>query len=172
MTTVDLLRQQLKAVHDTQDATIKDTAQKALDFNEIGKAIPAGAAFVHSVISEDIIVSKSLLNKKPLSEENNDIGISQPMPWMENWDKYPEWAKNVRVDLPKFDEFAKKVYQATDDYLAGLTPEDLSKEEEVPGVGKQTLGLRISTFVILHIASLTGEVSAAKGIQGLKGYPF
>jgi hypothetical protein len=172
MTTVELLREQLKAAHSTQEATIEGTTEEALNSEGVGKALSAGVAYVHSVISEDMIVAKSLQNKTPLSQTRENIGISEPMPWMDNWDKYPEWTKNVKVDLPKFREFAKKVYQETDNYLASLTPEDIAKEVEVPGIGMQTLGLRISTFVILHIASLTGEISAAKGAKGIKGYPF
>ncbi|GEM_PF-3622591 len=46
------------------------------------------------------------------------------------------------------------------------------KEVDIPGMGKKNLAFIINNFVILHIANLTGEISAAKGVQGLKGYPF
>ena len=39
----------------------------------------------------------------------------------------------------------------------------------VPGMGEQNLVWLISNFVILHIANLTGEISAGKGTQKLKG---
>jgi hypothetical protein len=38
--------------------------------------------------------------------------------------------------------------------------------------GKHKLADVLTNFVILHVANLTGEISAAKGFQGLKGYPF
>ncbi len=39
-------------------------------------------------------------------------------------------------------------------------------------MGKAPRAMVISNFVIAHAAHLTGEISAIKGVQGLKGYPF
>lgn len=172
MNAVTLLRNQLAWAHHTLEATVADTKDKALHFTDTGKALSVGAAYAHAVLEEDIVVATMFTHKKPLSQGNKNTGVSEPIPDFSEWEKHETWAKNVKIDLPKLQAFAKKVSKQTDTYLAGLTDEDLDQEIERPMIGKQTLAFFISTFVILHIANLAGEISAAKGMQGLKGYPF
>lgn len=172
MDVITLLRQQLRAAHETLEATMSDVNPNVAHFVETNKALPVGAAYAHAVIAEDMILATMLAGTTPLSSGNEETGLSEPMPGFDAWDKHEAWARSVKVDLTKLREFAKSVYQATDAYLAGLKAEDLDKELDLPVFGKQNLAHVISTFVILHIANLTGEISAAKGFQGHKGYPF
>lgn len=172
MNTVQLLRKQLAWAHATMEGTMADVTKKSAHFTKIGKALPVGAAYAHVIIGEDIVVATMFAKKTPLSANNAKTGMSKPMPSMAEWDKHEGWYKTVKVDLPKLKKFAKSVYKATDAYLATLKDKDLEKEMDLMGMGKQSLAWYISNFVILHIANLTGEVSAAKGVQGLKGYPF
>lgn len=173
MTAVELLRQQLKSAHDTMEATIGEATPEQLQYNELNKAIPAGAAYAHSVLAEDVMMSSMLMQKEPIFKgDTASIGISEAMPSMAEWEKHEEWYKTVKIDLPKFRKYAQDVYKASDEWLGTLSDSDLDKEEERPMIGKQNLGWLISNFLILHIANLTGEISAAKGFQGLKGYPF
>jgi len=60
-----------------------------------------------------------------------------------------------------------------------LSDADLERELDLTGVGFGTrklgwmLNLLILNHLILnHIGTETGEISALKGIQGAKGYPF
>ena len=105
------------------------------------------------------------------------LGLSHPHPMMdESWEKnFAEWAKTVKMDLPKFKEYAKAVYKQSDEYLGTLTDKDLS-EKKVDlsgwGLGEWSLGKFVMRLLMGHMDNLTGEVSAAKGLQGLKGYPF
>jgi hypothetical protein len=174
MNSIQLLRDQLKSAHDTQEATVADLSRESAQFNPEGDAIPAGAAYVHSVLSEDMVLSSMLMQKPPLSDGVSapEMGLSEKMPAFNEWDKHKDWYKSVKVDLDKFKEFAKKVYAETDKYLESLGENDLDGEIERPVIGKQSLAFFITNFIILHIANLTGEISAAKGLQGLKGYPF
>jgi hypothetical protein len=172
MNAIQLLRQQLKDAHDNQEATILGVSKTALHFKKTGKALPIGAAYAHSVISEDVILAILLGNKKPLSEGTKNTGLSHPMPSFANWDQHEKWVTTVKIDLPVLQKFAKKVYKATDNYIAGLTEKDLDKEIDVAGFGKRTIATLLGDFIIMHIASVTGEISAVKGMQGLKGYPF
>jgi hypothetical protein len=174
MNSVQLLRDQLKSAHDTQEATIADLSQDSTHFKPEGDAIPAGAAYVHSVVSEDLVLSSMIMQKTPISDgvSVEDMGLSEKMPGFDAWDKHKDWYKSVKIDLNKFKKFAKEVYAETDKYLESLSEEDLDKEIDRPVIGKQTLAFFITNFIILHIANLTGEISAAKGLQGLKGYPF
>ena len=172
MNAIQLLRDQLKGVHGLQESTMADVTPESAHFSETGKAYPVGAAYAHSVISEDIIVATMLAKKAPTMKEGEDIGLSEPMPSFQEWDKNEAWVKKVKIDLEKFKEYAQKVYQATDDYIASLSEDDLDDEVDMGEWGKHKRSDVLSNFVILHVANLTGEISAAKGFQGLKGYPF
>ena len=172
MNAVQLLREQFKSVHDLMEATVSDLTDETANFTDTGKALSAGAAYAHAVLIEDTVIASMLMQKTPLSADTSQTGLSEPSPTMAEWDKYPDWTKRVKVDIKKFSEFAKKVYRATDEYLATIKDEDLDKEMDLGPMGKHTLSYLLNNFTLLHFANLTGEVSAAKGIQGLKGYPF
>lgn len=172
MTVIDLIREQVKSSHELMESTISGVSDEVVHFNETNKALPVGAAYAHAVISEDVILSTMILKTAPLSSDNLRTGLSIPMTSFSEWDKYEEWVKSVKIDLPKLQSFAQEVYGATDKYLASLTDADLEKEIDTGGMGKYTLSHLLTNFIILHNASLAGEVSAAKGFQGHKGYPF
>lgn len=172
MKAVSLLREQLQSAHETQEATMADVTDKAAHFTDTNKAIPVGAAYAHSILGEDMVLSTMLLQKEPLAKDNSKTGLSIPMPSTSEWEEHETWYKTVKVDLPKLKEFAKEVYKTTDDYLASLTDEDLDKQLDRPMVGKHTIAWFFTNFILLHIANLTGEISSVKGFQGLKGYPF
>src|ERR1700756_57936 len=108
MNAIQLLRNQLKSAHELQESTFADVTRESAHFNETGKALPAGAAYAHSVISEDVIVSSMLAQKKPVMEKAEDVGLSEPMPSFKEWDKNEAWVKNVKIDLDKFKEYAQK----------------------------------------------------------------
>lgn len=171
MHAIELLRQQFKDAHDGLEMTMDDVTDTVANFNKTGKAVPVGASYAHAVLGEDMALQTIILGKKPLAEKE-DLGFSTPPPDMEHWNEYEKWYKFVKVDVAKLRAFAKKVYKATDDYLTTLKEEDLDKELEVPGMGKKPLGYLLNNWMLLHTATGNGEVSAAKGFQDLKGYPW
>jgi hypothetical protein len=118
MTTVQLLSMQLSSVHKLQEDTFADVDHNSAHFSEVGKAYPVGAAYVHSVRSEDIILS--MITDKEVLNPGEDIGLSEPMPSFAEFEKNEAWMKNVRVDLAKFKSYAERVYSATATYIASL----------------------------------------------------
>lgn len=172
MNSTQLLREQFKSAHETLEKTIEGTPQDVSDFNNTNKALPVGAAYAHAVVSEDILLAGMIRHTTPISADNAITGLSEPMPSFEKWDQHESWAKDVKVDLAKFREYAQKVYAQTDEYLATLKEEDLDQEVDMGAFGKYTLAFVLTNFSLLHLANLAGEVSAAKGFQGHKGYPF
>ena len=170
MKIADLLREQLKSNHEVLEGTMADVTPEVASFSQTGKAQSVGASYAHAVISEDMIVSKILMGKKMMTE-GADTGLSIPMP-TESFDTYPDWVKNVQIDLDKLRAFAKEVYKQSDDYIASLNEESMDEEVDMGLWGKASRAMVISNFVIAHAAHLTGEISAIKGVQGLKGYPF
>lgn len=104
-------------------------------FTKLGKAIPVGAAYAHAVIAEDMIVAGMLTQKKLLAKNAVKIGVSKLMPPQDKWDEHKEWYRTAKVDLLILRAYAKKVYKATDSYLATLNDKDLDTKMDVPGMG-------------------------------------
>jgi hypothetical protein len=79
--------------------------------------------------------------------------------------------EGLRVDLPALHDYARATAQTLQGWVASLTPEDLERTIPTP-VGDYNLGPFLEFFVIWHINVHCGEISARKGCQGLKGYPW
>lgn len=176
MTALDLLKDQLKEAHELFENTAADIQSEHVQKDPGGKAFPLGATYAHLVFSEDVIVQGMMQGKAPLYETDfkDKTGASEPMPPMdEQWSESNEkWSKTVTINFPQAREYAKAVYAATDTYVNSLTDGDLEKEIDLGSWGKKTVAQMLSGFVISHACSLAGELSALKGVQGAKGYPF
>lgn len=171
--------QSLRDAHETFEATMKDVTSSMAQWQPQGKALSIASLYVHGVVTEDVIVNAWIRKKKPLllGVWAKKMGLNQPHPEMDaDWEKnYTKWTKTMKVDLKKFRAYATAVYKASDTYLSGLTDKDMDKikiDLSMWGMGDWPLGRFAMRFLISHIDSLCGEISAAKGLQGKKGYPF
>mgnify|MGYP001567826195 CR=1 FL=1 len=99
-------------------------------------------------------------------EAKTGVSASGPQPSINH-----EWAKTVKMDYPKFQEYANAVFANTDSYLANLSDADLEKKIQTP-IGEQTIGWAVTTLLGTHAPQHIGEIAALKGVQGLKGLPF
>lgn len=175
MTALDLIKEEIKNARELFEGTVADLTEDQLHKDPGGVAIPLGATYAHLIFSEDMTVQTLLQGKTALSEsEWKGKVLSEPMAAMdENWsDNNFKWAKNVRINLQELREYSKAVYAATDEYVNSLKEEDLEKEIDLGSWGKKKLAEMFYSFLIGHTYSLSGEISALKGVQGLKGYPF
>jgi hypothetical protein len=177
MDTISFIRQQLDAAHRFLEGTLGAIGEDHAQWLPPGTANPVGATYAHVVVSEDIIVHGLLQQQAPLAASAwaGRTGLSEPMPMPDgNWEDYGPWARRVRLDLGPLREYAQAVYADTDAYLAGLTPAALDAPMDLTamGLGQVTLGWVIGRLLLGHVDNITGELSALKGIQGLRGYPF
>lgn len=169
----NLLVNSLKMAHEqVLEGTVEGIDNDLANRQTPGKDNPIGTTYAHAVLSEDAIVNAMLKGSSPLSagEWKDKTGVDKPMP-MEDADEFAAWYTEARVDLPIVREYAKAVYAATENYIQGLTDEDLEREVELWGM-KMSVASALDGFVINHASSIAGEISALKGIAGLKGYPF
>lgn len=176
MDTIKFLKLQIKEAHEMLENTVSDIAPEDLHKDPGGKALPLGAAYAHLLFSEDTIVN-GLIQKKPALSETSfkdKTGASSPMPAMdENWSaNHEKWAKTAKIDIRIIATYAKAVYAQTDAYITTLHAADLDTEIDLGSWGKKTLAYMLFTLVVGHANSLTGEISAIKGVFGKKGYPF
>ncbi len=155
--------------HETLESTMKDVTAEQAHWLPPGKALPISSLYAHTIGGEDACINMLIRKTPPLlaTDWANRTGMSVIMPETQPWD---DWARSVRVDLDQLRKYAQAVYAATDDYLAGLTPENL--DVEIDFAGKRPIGDALARFLVGHVNQHCGEISALKGLQGAKGYPF
>lgn len=176
MKALELLQEELKSAREVFAGTIGNVTSEMLHQDPGGKALPLGATYAHVILSEDMLVSQMLQGKEPLmlGEWKEKTGVNKPMPpWDANYETANnEWSRSVQVNLDQLKAYQEVVFKATDEYLNSLSDEDLDREVDMGDWGKYTVATFIGNLVIGHLWSLTGEISALKGIQNVKGYPF
>lgn len=174
MTTIDLLLNQYKEAHVVLKQVIDGISNEVLHKDPGGTANPVVTNYVHIIAGEDYVINVMLKNTETLASTifKDNTGLNTPYPDMSDQENYAKWMKTATVDMQKFGEYAMAVVKASENYIASLTPEDLTKEIDLKFIGKKDVAYVLSIFVLWNIAAHTGEIAAIKGIQGLKGYPF
>ncbi len=66
---------------------------------------------------------------------------------------------------------ASPIAQFRTDWLSSLAPADLDHRRHMT-VGELNVGQMLEVHIVWHINVHCGEISALKGCQGLKGYPW
>jgi hypothetical protein len=153
------------------EGTMADVAAEHAHWAPPGKALPIGALYIHVLTAEDFFIQSLLKGGAPLwdSTWKSTMGLSEPRP--PRGQPWEDWARRVRIEMPKLRDYAKAVYAATDAYVDGLGEADFAKEIEFNGA-KMPVGRFLLGVLCTHCANHAGEISALKGFQGLKGYPF
>lgn len=171
MNRISLLRDQFKQAHEWLEATVGDVIAEDAHAIPPGVANPIGATYAHAVLAEDGVINGMLKGAAPMfaGDWSGKTGVSEPQ-----MNQTLEWGRKVKVDLPALRQYAQAVYKNTDDYLAGLKDSDLDRIIDLTsaGLGKQSVAWVMSNVVLGHVHNMMGEISALKGIQSKKGYPF
>lgn len=153
------------------EMTMADASPELTNWPPPGIANPIGATYAHAVCGADGVVHGMLQGGLPLyaGDWPGKTGISEP-----RFDQTLDWARSVTVDLPAARQYAQAVYAAVDNFIASLTDADLAREIDLTGVGMgfRSLDWCLSALVTGHIHNMAGEISALKGVQGARGYPF
>ena len=83
------------------------------------------------------------------------------------------WAREVQVDLPLIHSYAKAVFASTDEFLGGLTREQLDRELDLSSVNLGVVTLEyLLDNTLANIAAHCGEIACIKGLNGAQGYAF
>jgi hypothetical protein len=172
MDAISLLGSQVTQSHRYLQATVQDMTPEQAHWNPGGNAVPAGAMLAHVVMGEDFFLNMTI-GRPPLGSGQfaGKTGLSEMPPMGFAWG---EWAGRVEIDLPALSEYAAAVFKSTEEYVAGLKPEDLDREMDLTntGLGKTNLGALLTIIAIVHPSNHSGEISCLKGQQGAKGYPM
>jgi uncharacterized damage-inducible protein DinB len=163
------IQQQMANSHHQIDAVMKDITEEQFNWLPPGTINPISAILVHVLRGEDYFVQAILQGKSrywELQEWGQKIGIQAPPDPGHSWDEF----KTIKISVAPVLAYAQAIRDATDAYLANLTPEELDRQ--VNFAGHLHPAAEILMILVVHIASHAGEIAAVKGMQGIKGLPF
>jgi hypothetical protein len=198
MNTIGLIHHSLRFAFELLEQLVSDLTQEQADWQPSGSANPIGALYWHIVAYSDQIVHEwgmAPFRQITLEEwfearrAKRELDIGQaPLRHSAGWQEKvvvamppenpedPYWdvraiREGLRVDLPALHDYARVTAQTLLDWVTSLEPEDLERTIPTP-IGDHNLGQILEIFIIAHINNHSGEISALKGCQGLKGYPW
>jgi hypothetical protein len=158
-----LLRLQLNEAFDWLDQVIGDLSPEQYSWQPEGTANPISKLHAHTLSSADFWMNLMGLQKPMLW-----MGVSQRLGLPSNFIEV--WQTDAPINVSDMQDYAKGLREAS---LAIDALDDAALERELtaPVFGKRDVGfvLRLSA---MQMAIHTGEISAAKGLQGLQGLPF
>jgi hypothetical protein len=199
MNTIELIQSSLGFAFDILEHVVSDLTQEQADWMPPGNASPIGSLYWHAVGYSDQLVHEWCMAPFRLYTQQQwleaklakrELGMGQaPLRHSAGWqDKVviaappenpadPYWElraarEGLQVDLVALHDYAQATAQALQSWLTSLTPEDLEERSVPTPIGDYRLGSFLEFFVIWHINVHCGEISALKGCQGLKGYPW
>jgi DinB family protein len=134
------------------------------NWNPAGTANSVAKSHVHAMTSVDFFINGTLacaeMSWKAFAAANGLPGNPMEI-----------WGFGGDISLDAMKEYSRGVQKAALDYVASLTDADLDREVETPFFGKQTAAFMVGLAGI-HAMGHAGDMSAVKGLQGLKGLPF
>lgn len=169
---VEIYRQFLNGMHDWLEGTVDGMTNEQATWQPPGLTSPAGAQYAHHLVGEDVLINMMILGGQPLmmTDFADKTGFDKPYPFEGGW---ADWAREVAIDMPALRQYAAAVYASTNAFLDDSTDESLAeiRDFSAMGMGDAPVGGVIS-MLALDGGCHCGEISAVKGLQGLKGYPF
>jgi len=173
MDTGELVRYSLENALTILGQVAADLTQEQADWIPPGIVNPIGALYWHTISGMDEVVFQWCRGQEPLYRKDGWLEkvLRVPVPEPGPGGDYLAYMRAIRVDLEALDQYTRAVAQATQGWLSTLTPEDLERKMQTP-IGELTVAQMLETFVIWHVNAHCGEISALKGCQGARGYPF
>lgn len=174
MNTVELVQYSLGMALDILGQVCSDLTPEQADWTPPGIANPIGSMVWHTISGADDVVYRWILGQEPLHQrqgwDDRVLAVAPPEPQQEGGD-YLAYMRALRVRLPALRDYAQAVAADLQAWLGTLTPDDLDRTVQTP-IGPYTVAQVLELFVVWHINAHCGEISALKGCQGVRGYPF
>jgi uncharacterized damage-inducible protein DinB len=163
------IRKDMAYVHQYIDAVLDGITDEQFNWLPPGTINPISTIFLHLLAAEDYFI-QSLIRGEPLywvaQEWGQKIGVQAPPEQGHNWDEF----KTSRVLVSPVLTYQQAIRAATDTYLDSFSEEELDRR--VAFAGDEFSVAELLMRLIYHSACHGGEISAVKGMQGLKGLPY
>jgi hypothetical protein len=166
-----ILRSSMRSMHALLDKAVEGMTAEQFNFRPQEGGVSAFFSLWHYVRTEDNII--------------NWVSQQKPTVWLEGrYDQAfglprnsqgtgmtTEEANAVQLhDVAKWQEYQKKVWAATDAYLAAMSPEEFDQRQvTIKPLGPMSLWDGIYGVCLSHGYRHVGEIEYVRGVQGLGG---
>jgi len=163
MNNAKLLSMGISESFDWLDQVIADLTPEQYAFEPSGTSNRIDKLHAHTLCSADFWMNLMGL-QKPMVWLQYSEAIEMPSNWIEIW-KF-----DGPIRLADMQEYAGRLRACLPDVEA-LDDAALAREVHAPYFGRRDAGF-VFRLAGTQLAIHTGEISAAKGLQGLQGLPF
>jgi hypothetical protein len=167
MDATELIRHQMASMRRFVDGILNGLIDEHLNWRPPGTANPIGVSWLHLLTAEDGFIQSTIQGRQRLWERQGwtaKTGI-HPRASDESWDR----VKQTQFSVAPLEAYGAAVREATDAYLARVSPDELDSTVIVNNTRMPVAVLL--TMMVCHSAGHAGDIAAIKGIQGLKGLP-
>lgn len=169
MDAVQATKETLGLVHEYLEAAFGDVEGETLTRTLPGATIGSiESIYLHTVANEDWAIQELILGKPKLIEGEWSVRLGIKAPTAGEQADFSSW----NHDMAAFKAYAAAVFKATDDYLNSVRDADLDKQIDWFGRGTRSAAWVIADTIHVHASFHAGEISALKGVMGLKGLPW
>ena len=171
MNGVNAIREGIQWGSEILEMVMADATDEQARWAPPGIATPIGAVYAHAYLAADGVVRAMLQGEAPFYATTwaDKLGIEKPQMNLDF-----DWARALVPDLAALRLYGQAVLAEVYLYLDKLSDDDLDREVDLSGVGlgTRTVSWVLNALVAGHLNEMAGEVSALKGVQGARGYPF
>ncbi|GAB4320489.1 MAG: hypothetical protein Kow0010_00300 [Dehalococcoidia bacterium] len=170
-TPLDILRSGLRSMHGMLDDATKDMTAAQLNFRPQEGGVSAFFSLWHYVRTEDNIVNFVVQRKNTVWLEggyDQRFGLHRTA---QGTGMTAEEANAVTIsDIDGWREYQAKVWEATDAYLASMSPEEFdTRMVTIKPVGEMSLWDGLFGMCLSHGYRHVGEIEYVRGVIGLGG---
>jgi hypothetical protein len=171
MSQQELLRTSLRSMHALLDKAVEGMTAEQLNFRPKEGGVSAFFSLWHYVRTEDNIVN-FVVQRRPTVwlEGGYDVLFGLPRT-SQGTGMTTDEANAIRIDdVKRWHEYQQKVWQATDDYLAGMSPEEFeSRRVIIKPLPEMSLWDGLYGVCLSHGYRHVGEIEYVRGVQGIGG---
>jgi len=171
MNAIGSLRESIQWGYQLLEMVMADVTSEQALWAPPGVANPIGALYAHALLSVDGVINGMLKGGAPrfATEWAGQVGSLPPQMSLSY-----DWGRGIQPDLPALRLYGQTVVADADHYLAQLSELELDRMLDLSsaGLGTRSVSWVVNALIASHLNNMAGEISALKGVQGLKGYPF
>jgi uncharacterized damage-inducible protein DinB len=167
MELIDFIRAQCGSAIEMLERSLEDLDDEIVRWEPGGNANTIGQILAHVISGQDLLIAEKLEATETLHRSGWAEKTGIPL------DRTQIWVKDAwQLNLDGFRGYEAAVLDQSRRYLEAMTPADLEREVAWIRGPEQPVSRLFQVIFINHALGHSGEISALKGIRGLKGLPI
>jgi len=171
MTPHEILRKSLRDMHSMLDKAVEGMTAEQFNFRPSEGGVSGFFSLWHYVRTEDNIINFVAQGRPTVWLQggyNEHFGLPRNS---QGTGMTEDEANAVQVhDVPKWLEYQRSVWNATDEYLASMSPAEFEQRKvTIKPLGEMSLWDGIYGVCLSHGYRHVGEIEYVRGVQGLGG---